>query len=126
MHEVSIMADLIAAIKKELERYDVISVKEVTLIVGKLTNLGTEQLEFAYEIMSKDSVLEGSKLVILEEEIEVRCGECGYEGPVKNMDLGEDVHFQIPILSCPECGMAVTITAGKSCCVRSIDIEEAS
>jgi hydrogenase nickel incorporation protein HypA/HybF len=125
MHEVSVMADLIEAIKKELERYDVISVKEVSLTVGRLTNLGPEQLEFAYEIMSKDSILEGSKLNIKEEEVEVRCSQCGYEGPVKNMDVGEEAHFIVPILSCPKCSSAVMITAGKSCCVRSIDIEEA-
>lgn len=119
------MADLIAAIKKELERYDAVSVKEVNLTVGKLTNLGAEQLEFAYEIMSRDSVLEGSRLVIEEEDIKVRCAACGYEGPVNNVDLGEDAHLRIPILSCPECGGGVTVTAGKSCCVRSIDIEEA-
>ncbi|MDR0508645.1 MAG: hydrogenase maturation nickel metallochaperone HypA [Candidatus Methanoplasma sp.] len=126
MHEVSIVADFIVAIKKELEKYDVVSVKEVTLVIGKLNNLGTEQMEFAYEIMSKDSILEGSKLVIEEEDITVKCEECGYEGPVKNMDLGEDSHLQIPILSCPLCSSAVTTTAGRSCCVKSIDIEEAS
>jgi len=126
MHEVSVVADLVAAINEELKRYDVVSVSEVTLVVGKLTNLGTEQMEFAYEIITKDSILEGSKLVIQEEEIEVECAKCGYSGPVKNLDLGEEVHFKVPILSCPECGSAVTITAGKSCCVKSIDIEEAS
>jgi len=125
MHEVSVMADLMAAIKKELEGYDVQSVKEVTLIVGKLTNLGTEQLEFAYEVMSRNSILEGSKLVIQEEEIEIQCRNCGYEGPVDKMDFGEEAHNQIPILSCPKCGSAVTITAGRTCCIRSLDIEEA-
>ncbi|MCL1811543.1 MAG: hydrogenase/urease maturation nickel metallochaperone HypA [Methanomassiliicoccaceae archaeon] len=118
------MADLIAAINKELERYNVVSVKEVTLVVGRLTNLGAEQIEFAYEIMSKNSILEGSKLVIEEEDVKVSCGKCGYEGPVKNMELGEDSHYQIPILSCPECGGAVTILAGMSCCVRTLEIEE--
>jgi hydrogenase nickel incorporation protein HypA/HybF len=125
MHEVSVMADVIAAIEKELERYDVISVKEVTLKVGRLTNLGIEQMEFAYEVMSKDSALEGSKIVILEEDIEVECGGCGYKGPVRDMELGEEVHFRIPILSCPECCSAVTITAGKTCCITSMVIEEA-
>jgi len=125
MHEVSVMADLITAIKDELEKHDVVSVKEVALVIGRLTNLGAEQLEFAYGIMSKDSILEGSTLVIEEEDIAVRCGECGYEGAVKNMDLGEDSHYNIPILSCPECGGAVAVTAGRSCRVRSIDIEEA-
>jgi len=125
MHEVSVVADIIAAIEKELERYNVVSVKEVTLTVGKLTNLGAEQMEFAYEIMSKNSILDGSKLVIETEEIRVRCGECGYGGPVNTMGLGEGDHLQVPILSCPVCGSNVAITAGKSCCVKSIDIEEA-
>ena len=126
MHEVSVVADLIAAIKKELEKYDVVSVKEVTLTVGKLTNLGAEQMAFAYEVMSKDSILDGSKLAIEEENILVKCEGCGYDGPVKNMDIGEGAGHQIPILSCPACNGAVTITAGKSCCVKSIDIEGAN
>jgi hydrogenase nickel incorporation protein HypA/HybF len=125
MHEVSVMADLITAIIKELEKYDVVSVKGVKMTVGKLTNLGGEQLVFAYDIMTKDSVLEGSELVITEEEIEVQCGKCGYAGPVKNMEAEEESHLSIPILSCPECGGAVTITAGKTCRVTSIEIEEA-
>jgi len=125
MHEVSVVADLITAILKELEKYDVVSVKEVTLTVGKLTNLGTEQMEFAYDVMSKDSILNGSKLVIEEENIIVKCEDCGYKGPVNVMNIGEEAHFQVPILSCPVCGKAVTIIAGKSCCVKSIDIEEA-
>ncbi|MDR3075165.1 MAG: hydrogenase maturation nickel metallochaperone HypA [Candidatus Methanoplasma sp.] len=125
MHEVSIMADLMAAIKKELERYDVISVKEVTLTLGRLTNLGCEQMEFAYEIMSRDSILDGSKLVIEEEDVRVRCEDCGYEGPAGNLSIDEDVHCQIPILSCPVCGAAVKVIAGKTCCVKSIEIEEA-
>ncbi|MDR1690262.1 MAG: hydrogenase maturation nickel metallochaperone HypA [Candidatus Methanoplasma sp.] len=125
MHEVSIMADLMAAVKKELEKYDIVSVKEVRLTVGRLTNLGAEQMEFAYEVMSKDSILEGSKLVIEEEEIEIKCERCGYQGPAEDMDLGEDMHHRIPVLSCPKCGSSVIITAGKTCCVKSIDIEEA-
>jgi len=123
MHEVSVVADLIAAIVKELEKYNVVKVNKVTLTVGKLTNLGTEQMEFAYEVLSKNSILNGSELVIETESIKVKCDECGYTGPVNVLDLGED-HFQIPVLSCPVCGSAVTILAGRSCCVKSIDIEE--
>jgi len=118
------MAALIEAIKKELESYQVLSVKEVTLIVGRLTNLGAEQLEFAFEVMSRNSILEGSKLVIEEEDIIVEC-KCGYEGPVENVEFGEDSHYSVPNLSCPVCGSAVSIITGRSCCVKCLDIEEA-
>ncbi|MDR1405217.1 MAG: hydrogenase maturation nickel metallochaperone HypA [Candidatus Methanoplasma sp.] len=125
MHEVSAMADLMAAIKDELKRYEVVSVKKVTLTIGKLTNLGAEQMEFAYEIMSRDSILEGSELVIEEEDVEIGCAECGYEGPAESFAAGEDTDCRIPILSCPECRSAVTVTAGMTCRVRSVEIEEA-
>ena len=125
MHEVSVVADLVAAIVKELEKYKVNWVDEVTIVVGKLTNLGAEQLEFAYEIITKGTILEGSKLIVLEEEIELKCEACGYEGPAKSIEFGEESHYRLPVLSCPECGGAVSITAGKSCCVKSIKIDEA-
>ncbi|MCL2148725.1 MAG: hydrogenase/urease maturation nickel metallochaperone HypA [Methanomassiliicoccaceae archaeon] len=118
------MAELMSAIERELESRNVVSVKEVALTVGRLTNLGAEQLGFAYEVMSRGTVFEGSTLVIEEEAVRVSCGKCGYEGPAKSIDMGEETHLQIPVLSCPECGGAVSVTAGKSCCVRSIEIEE--
>jgi hydrogenase nickel incorporation protein HypA/HybF len=125
MHEVSVVAELIAATLEELEKYDIVLVEEVTMVVGKLTNLGSEQMEFAYEVMSKDTILEGSKLVITEEEIELKCEKCGYEGPAKSIVFEEDSHYNMPVLSCPDCGGEVTITAGKSCCITSVKIDEA-
>ena len=80
MHEVSVVSDIVSAILRELENYNVEKVEEVVLVVGEMTSLGQEQLEFAYEIVTKDTKLEGSKLVIENEKIRVRCESCGYEG----------------------------------------------
>ena len=123
MHEVSIMSGLVSAILKELENYKVVRVTEVILTIGKLTNLGAEQMEFAYDIMIKGTILDGSKLVIEEEPIEVLCDSCSYEGPVKNAEFGDD-HSSVPVLSCPKCGSAIKLTKGQACCVKSVDIEE--
>lgn len=125
VHEVSIVSDLIKAIMEELGRYDVSSVSAVTLVIGKLTNLGSDQMRFAYEVMTRGTILEGSELVIEEEEIALRCSGCGYEGPARNLSFGDDDQDHgIPILSCPECGGSVTVTAGRTCCVKNMDIEE--
>ena len=69
MHEVSVVSDIVSAILRELENYKVEKVEEVVLVVGEMTSLGQEQLEFAYEIVTKDTKLEGSKLVIENEKI---------------------------------------------------------
>lgn len=124
MHEVSVVSDIVSAILNELEKYNVERVEEVVLVVGEMTSLGDEQLEFAYEIVTKDTKLEGSKLVIEHEKIRVRCLECDYEGEVRMLESDYGEHT-IPILSCPECNGKVKVTAGQTCKVKNLKIVEA-
>ncbi|MDI6887812.1 MAG: hydrogenase maturation nickel metallochaperone HypA, partial [Candidatus Thermoplasmatota archaeon] len=64
MHEFSTMCQIVNSIMEELKGKDV-KVTEVWLEIGELTFLGTEQLKFAYEVLtSNDSALKCSKLVI--------------------------------------------------------------
>ncbi|MCQ2056566.1 MAG: hydrogenase maturation nickel metallochaperone HypA [archaeon] len=117
------MSDLISAIIKKLEEYSVEAVEEVTLVIGDLTNLGEEQMEFAYEIMTRETKLEGSKLTIEHEKINVRCKSCGYSGGVEEIKSDCTCH-SVPILSCPKCKGDVIVTAGQSCMVKNIRIVE--
>ncbi|MFW5914364.1 MAG: hydrogenase/urease maturation nickel metallochaperone HypA, partial [Thermoplasmatota archaeon] len=97
-------------------------VEEVVLEVGELTFLGHEQLEFAFEIMVRDTPLEGAELRIVEEKLEVSCPSCGYRGKV---DYFEEHHFSVPVLSCPECGERVEVLKGRKCGVTSLRVVEA-
>lgn len=124
MHEVSVVSDLVSAILRELEKYDVVKVEEVTLVIGDMTNLGEEQMEFAYEIVTKDTKLEGSKLVVEHEKIRVTCDACGYEGGVEMLESDYGEHT-IPILSCPKCKGKVKVIAGQTCMVKNLRIVEA-
>ncbi|TQS84723.1 hydrogenase maturation nickel metallochaperone HypA [Candidatus Methanomassiliicoccus intestinalis] len=127
MHEVSVMSSIIEAVLKELNKYDIESVEEVYLTVGEMTYLGSEQLEFAYEILTQDSILKGSKLVIETEKIEVMCNNCGYTGGIKYLESGEEdesYHTQLPIISCPQCSSQVEVVKGRSCVVKSVKAVE--
>ena len=96
----------------------------VTIVVGDLTQLGIEQMEFAYEVLSQGTVLEGSKLLVEPEHIVLGCDKCGYEGPAKMIDFGEDDYgHDIPVLSCPKCGGLVKVLEGEACRVKNMDIE---
>ncbi len=125
MHEVSVVASLVDAVVRELERYDVLKVNSVTVIIGDMTNLGEEQMSFAYEIVTKGTVLEGSELMIEREPIELECRDCGYRGPARVLSDPDFDEHAIPVLSCPECGGKVAVTKGMSCTVKCMDIEEA-
>ena len=119
------ISDLTRAVIRELEKYDVLSVKSVTVVIGKMTSLGSEQLSFAYEIVTRGTILEGSELIIEEEGVMLKCKQCDYEGPAKNVEFGDYDEHMIPVLACPECGGPVFVTAGQTCSVKCIDIEEA-
>ena len=123
MHEATVVANIVDAVLAELKKYDVKQVHTVTLTIGDLTQLGTEQMEFAYEVLTKDTVLEGSRLAIEPEHIVLSCAACGYEGPAKTIDFGDSTEHNIPVLSCPKCGGQVKVVAGNACAVKNIDIE---
>ncbi len=124
MHEVSVISNMVDAILRELDGYKVEKVEEVNIVIGDLTSLGAEQLEFAYEIVTRDTVLEGSKLVIEMESVAVKCKECDYEGPAENLE-SDFLDHSIPVIACPKCGGGVEITAGQACRVRDLSIVEA-
>ena len=124
MHEVAVISNIVDAILSKLEEYDVVKVEGVNLIIGDLTSLGFEQLEFAYEIVTRGTILEGAELNIEREEVQVKCHNCGYAGPPDNFD-SDLIDHTIPILACPKCGGGVEITAGEACGVKDIEIQEA-
>ncbi|MBR2255396.1 MAG: hydrogenase maturation nickel metallochaperone HypA [Candidatus Methanomethylophilaceae archaeon] len=123
MHEVSVVSTLVKAVLKELENHRTTKVNRVALLIGVLNNLGEEQMRFAYEIVTRGTILEGSELVIEEEPVEAECRSCGYRGPV---DMLEDPDFghDIPVLACPRCHGPITVVKGQSCTVKYMDIEE--
>ncbi len=125
VHEVSVVSTLVDATIRELQKYNVTKVNSITVRIGDLTNLGEEQMSFAYEIVTRGTILEGSEFIIEKEPIELVCDSCGYEGPANVIsDPDFDTH-SIPILACPKCGGSVKVTKGQSCVVKCMDIEEA-
>ncbi len=114
MHEYSVMSQLVSALLDELEmqKKKMEGVKEVKIEVGELTFLGKDQLQFAFKTLSKDTLLEGAELNINEVKAEVRCDDCGYTGGINYSD-DPAFHYNIPIISCPECGTKPEVTKGK-------------
>jgi len=117
MHEFSVMSQIVDSILAEAKKRDARKVEEVDLEIGDFTLLGEEQMRFAYEVLSKGTILQGSNLNIRHLKGKVRCS-CGYQGAVK---VDEDSpHRMVPILECPKCHNAAKIVEGRECVVRNI------
>jgi hydrogenase nickel incorporation protein HypA/HybF len=119
VHEFSVTSQIVQSVLAEAEKRGAKKLTEVQLVVGKLTFLGLEQVRFAYEVLTKGTIMEGSKLVIEEQEGVVHCGNCGYEGDFKYED-DPLYHVPVPTLKCPKCSNSVKIKAGKECTIKNI------
>jgi len=119
VHEFSVTGQIVQSVLAEAEKRGAKKVTEVHLVVGELTFLGLEQVQFAYDALTKGTIMEGSRLIIEQQEGIVKCSHCGYEGGFKYED-DPLYHVSVPTLECPECGNAVNIVAGKECTIKSI------
>jgi hydrogenase nickel insertion protein HypA len=113
------MSSLVEVVLQEVEKNNAKAVEEVELEIGELTLLGKEQCLFAYQTLSNEGPLKGSKLTIKEKKAEVKCGKCNYQGPIVRSDDMLD-HLRLPRFSCPECGDKVEIVSGRDCIITNL------
>jgi hydrogenase nickel incorporation protein HypA/HybF len=119
MHEFSAASEIVEVVTKTAKVHKSRRVKEVTLVIGKLSLFNIDQIKFSYDILSKGTPLEGSKLVVEEREAKVKCEKCGYKGPISMLE-DSSYHFFLPSLQCPKCGKNVAIVEGRECLVKTI------
>lgn len=119
MHEFSMTSQIVQNVLAEAEKRKAKKVTEVHVVIGKLTFLGSEQVRFAYEALTKGTIMEGSSLIIEEQEGVVKCNHCGFEGSFHYPD--DPMHHEhMPLLKCPKCGNVVNIVSGSDCTVKSV------
>ncbi len=121
MHEFSTMTQIVNAILEEAKKHHAQKITKVVLEIGELTFLGEEQLRFAFDVLTKDTILEGAHLEIKKKGVEVRC-HCGYEGGIEYEEK-EEFHLLTPILRCPRCNEEVRIVRGRECIIKNIQME---
>lgn len=121
MHELAMATQLVENVLEEAKKYDANKVAEVHLTIGKLTFLGVEQMRFSYDILTKDTIMKDSKLIITEQDGVIKCQSCGYKGKIPIED-DSAYHVPVPTLRCPKCGEAAKIVEGKECTITSIRI----
>ncbi|KUO42881.1 MAG: hypothetical protein APU95_04620 [Hadesarchaea archaeon YNP_N21] len=113
MHEWALAEAVFAALTKIQREEKVKKFSEIKLKIGELQNIDIETFYFAFKELSKNTPLDGAKIVIKKEEAIFKCRQCGKEwklGLVKNR-LGcsesEAIHFVPEIahafIRCPAC-----------------------
>ncbi len=124
MHEFSAACSIVDTAVEAARANRATKVAVVNVEVGEFTFLIPEQLEFNFEIASKNTILEGAQLNISRTPGILKCSECGTEGPA---EMDPALPPQIAVFSpmkCPKCGSSsTTITGGKEFVITSIEAE---
>jgi hydrogenase nickel incorporation protein HypA/HybF len=111
MHELSI-ADAIVTIASRHAAGRPVS--RVDVRVGHLRQVVPDSLQFAFELITADTELEGAELVIEEVPACVHCRACGADTTLEEFPA-----------HCNECGgLDVEVTGGDELLVDSIDIDD--
>jgi hydrogenase nickel incorporation protein HypA/HybF len=89
-------------------------VERVEVRVGHLRQVVRSALEFSFEVVARDTPLEGAELVIDEVPARVRCRGCGAETEARGFPL-----------RCARCrGFDVEVTAGDELVVDALELSD--
>lgn len=115
MHEMGIAMEIIEIASQSIpEALKGAKVHSVRLKIGKLTAVVAESLRFCFDIVSRDTPLNGAVLRIEETPVVARCHECAGEWTLEG-----------PFFSCPACGGGkLTLISGRELDIEAIEIED--
>ena len=115
MHEMGIAMEIVEIAKASIpEEMKGARIQRVNLQVGKLSAIVADSLRFCFDLIIKDSPLDGAELVIEELPVVVRCKDCNAQWTVDE-----------PVFTCRQCqGGNIDILSGRELDIKSIEIEE--
>jgi hydrogenase nickel incorporation protein HypA/HybF len=113
MHELSIAMNIVEICSDEAEKAGAASISNVEVEIGSLSGIEAEALDFSWEVATKNSLLEGSSLSILQVTALAKCIDCNKE-------------FEMPdsFAPCPGCGsFRNEILKGRELKIKAITVD---
>ncbi len=120
MHDLTMARSIVDTVLEAAKERGAEEVLEIDLVIGALTLLSREQMDFWVRELLRGTIGEGAEVNIEQQAPEVRCKQCGYRGPVEVSD-DPIYHLMAFTPTCPECGSTeLEIVAGDECTIRNI------
>jgi hydrogenase nickel incorporation protein HypA/HybF len=113
MHELSLAQALVDEVERIRIKEKAVGILSVTVVIGALSGVNREALEFVFPMVAEGTCLERAALEIHETPAGVRCEACGRE-------TRPDLAF----FRCGECGSSrVRIVKGREFLIQSVQIQ---
>ncbi len=116
MHELSIAHNLVGIIEQEMSRHNVNKLIRVKVKFGRISAIVPEALQTAFEVMTRDTPMQGAELEIEEVPLVAACRECRKEFSPEG---------DLLIMTCPYCSAEFghEIISGKELYIDELEAE---
>jgi hydrogenase nickel incorporation protein HypA/HybF len=113
MHEMSLMTSVLDAVETSARENNASRIVEVRLVIGAMSEVMEEAMDFAFEALTPGTLAQGARLVMTKVTPKSRCLACATEFE------HDRFHF-----SCPTCdSLATELIAGRELYIESMEIE---
>ncbi len=113
MHELSVTQSILEIALRHAESAEAVRITDLYLVVGQLSSIVDDSVQFYWDMISQGTLAEGSQLHFRRVATELLCQDCGQ----RYQPTGDD-------LACPACrGIHVKVVAGEEFYLESIEVE---
>jgi len=113
MHEMAVTQSMVDLVLDEAKKGGASKVKKINLVLGELSGVVGDCVQFYFGLMSKDTIAEGAVISFSTVVPQARCRQCARVFEVKESNW-----------ICPECNsINIELVAGNELFVESIEVE---
>lgn len=113
MHEMSIVEAMVSTVLERAQKAEASKVLRVYLVVGELSGVLDDAVEFYFGFLTKDTIAAGASLFFMRPPTQVRCRSCSTVYSPENLKI-----------ICPNCkDNKVEIISGRELFIESIEVE---
>lgn len=113
MHELSITESILEIALRHANQARATKINDLYLVIGQLSSVIDESVEFYWDLIAKDTIAEGAKLHFRRLPTELQCLACNHSFQPEN-----------GVFSCPKChSTQIKILSGDEFYMESIEID---
>ena len=114
MHELSLCKSIVDTVLEQMKKHDLPrgSLLSTKINVGAMRQIVSEQMQFAYGVLTKNTIAAGSELDITVLPVIIKCNACGWKGQTDTI-----------MAYCPECfSVDVIMLQGKELTLEKLEV----
>jgi len=113
MHEYAVTESMLSLALEKAGEAKATKIKRINLVIGELSGVVSECVQFYFDVISKDTIAGGAELAFESRPTKLRCRKC------QTIFSPKDSQW-----TCPDChDSSIDIVSGRECYMESIEVE---